>query len=109
MDNNPSKEMVVMVSLGGSIERLVQSGLDKLEIHPHIGVSAKGKAIQKAITVVEIIKRRMEGTLHQYNILDSESNGDGGEARARLFTHLSKNPIPALESTSTYQPPQQLE
>jgi DNA-binding protein len=37
------------------------------KVHPSIVVAAKGKSINKAITVVEIIKRRLAGTLHQYN------------------------------------------
>ncbi|ORZ06006.1 hypothetical protein BCR42DRAFT_174635 [Absidia repens] len=82
---------------------------------------AKGKTINKAITTVEIIKRRLNGTLHQYNqigkvtlteqwtpINDNELDKIAVDTMLPvIIIHLSSSPLPELDSTATYQAPQQ--
>ena len=41
-----------------------------------IVIVGQGNTINKAVTVVEIIKRKMEGSLHQYTQLGSVSSKD---------------------------------
>ena len=79
-----------------------------------IVIVGKGASINKAVTVVEIIKRKMEGSLYQYTQLGSVSSTDQwdpleGKSMDRMVVtqhtpiiliHLSKLAIPDLEATS---------
>ncbi|SAL99434.1 hypothetical protein [Absidia glauca] len=113
------KDNEIRVTSGGNINRLVQIGLDKLKVHPFIVIVAKGKVIQKAISVVEIVKRQMGGALHQYNQLGTVSSkeewtlamdnelGSGtlDDSSPIIIVRLSHNAIPDLEGLTTYQAP----
>jgi DNA-binding protein len=43
------------------------------DLKKHIIVVGKGVNVNKAVTVVELVKRRMQGTLHQYTQIGSVS------------------------------------
>ncbi|GET02002.1 ribonuclease P protein subunit p25-like protein isoform X2 [Rhizophagus clarus] len=90
--------------------------------------SGKGPAINKTITIVEIIKRKLNGSLYQYTqigrdlkqdedkkdddemILDREDRKEHDKSRDKLPTpvitiYLCSSMIPHLEKTLGYQLP----
>ncbi|KAI9484653.1 hypothetical protein BDB00DRAFT_878554 [Zychaea mexicana] len=75
---SPPAKNEVRCSQNGKITRYVEVGLNLLQEQKmsDIVVVGKGASITKAVTVVEIIKRRMEGSLHQYTQLGSVSSTD---------------------------------
>ncbi|KAI8092677.1 uncharacterized protein BX664DRAFT_347947 [Halteromyces radiatus] len=115
----PAADNEIRVSNSSSIKSKVGMGLDKLKTYPNIVVVGKGNTINKAITIVEIIKRRMDGTLHQYNqigtvtsteqwapIKDNELDSITVKKMLPItIIYLSSTPMPELESTATYQAP----
>ncbi|CAO3592623.1 unnamed protein product [Absidia cylindrospora] len=117
----PPADNEIRIGPNTAIKRLVDMGLEKLKEHSNIIVVAKGKTINKAITTVEIIKRRLNGTLHQYNqigkvtlteqwtpINDNELDKIAVDTMLPvIIIHLSSTPLPELDSTATYQAPHQ--
>ncbi|KAI9322322.1 hypothetical protein BX666DRAFT_1893826 [Dichotomocladium elegans] len=115
----PPAENEIRCTQGGKMNRYVEKGLTMLKTKTDIVVVGKGATINKAVTVVEIIKRKMEGSLHQYTQLGSITNTEQwdpieGKEMDRVIAkrntpviiiHLSKSALPDLEATSGYQPP----
>ncbi|KAI8977545.1 hypothetical protein BDF20DRAFT_875428 [Mycotypha africana] len=85
----------------------------------HIVVVGKGQFVNKAVTVIELVKRKMQGTLHQYTQIGSVSvteqwdptedvELDSVQVRKKLpviIIYLSLDEIPGLETTSGHQLP----
>ncbi|KAI7902959.1 uncharacterized protein BX663DRAFT_551821 [Cokeromyces recurvatus] len=85
----------------------------------HIIVVGKGVNVNKAVTVVEMVKRKMQGTLHQYTQIGSVSlveqwdpvnNKDLDSIQVNkkvpvIIIYLSLNEMPELEAASGYQAP----
>ncbi|KAI8378969.1 hypothetical protein BD560DRAFT_389145 [Blakeslea trispora] len=85
----------------------------------HIILTGKGQNINKTVTVVELVKRKMQGTLHQYTQLGSVSVVEQWDAIEDkeldsvqvnkkipvIIVYLSLEPLPELEATSGYQAP----
>ncbi|KAI8367003.1 hypothetical protein EDC96DRAFT_162871 [Choanephora cucurbitarum] len=85
----------------------------------HIVLTGKGQNINKTVTVVELVKRKMQGTLHQYTQLGSISVVEQWEAIEDkeldsvqvnkkvpvMIVYLSLEALPELEATSGYQAP----
>ncbi|ORX62094.1 hypothetical protein DM01DRAFT_326070 [Hesseltinella vesiculosa] len=65
--SSPAADNELRVTMSKSINQLVEQGLKKLDSYNSVVIVSKGKAINRGITVVEIIKRRKDGKLHQYN------------------------------------------
>ncbi|KAI9246734.1 DNA/RNA-binding protein alba-like protein [Phascolomyces articulosus] len=113
---SPPAKNEIRCSQSGKITRYVDVGLNmfKEQNMSDIVIVGKGATINKAVTVVEIIKRKMEGSLHQYTQLGSVSSTDQwdpkeGKSMDRMVVtqhtpviliHLSKLAIPDLEATS---------
>ncbi|KAG0170708.1 hypothetical protein DFQ28_001676 [Apophysomyces sp. BC1034] len=111
----------IRMTQGGKITKYVDIGLTMLrdQKKTSIVVVGKGITVNKAVTVVEIIKRRMEGTLHQYTQLGSvstveqwdpvkEKQLDTMTVNKRIpviIIHLSLIAMPDLEVVSGYQAP----
>ncbi|KAI9263706.1 hypothetical protein BY458DRAFT_587755 [Sporodiniella umbellata] len=105
------------------INTYVEVGLKKLqeEQQKSIVLVGKGSSVNKAVTVVEIIKRKMMGTLHQYTQLGTDEvveQWDPIEGQPKglesiqlkkkipvIIIHLSIDVLPDLESTSGHQVP----
>ncbi|KAI7855525.1 DNA/RNA-binding protein alba-like protein [Circinella umbellata] len=118
---SPPAKNEIRCSQNGKITRYVDVGLNLLKEQnmSDIVIVGKGASINKAVTVVEIIKRKMKGTLHQYTQLGSVSSTDQwdpleGKNMDRMVVtqhtpiiliHLSKLVIPDLEAISGYQAP----
>ncbi|KAI8379093.1 uncharacterized protein BYT42DRAFT_613430 [Radiomyces spectabilis] len=117
----PPAENEIRISQSGKINRYVEIGLTMLKEQQksNIVIVGKGVSVNKAVSVVEIIKRRMEGTLHQYTQLGSVKTVEkwdpvqGKKLETMLvhkhipmiIIHLSLNVMPQLEESSGYQPP----
>ncbi|KAL1920994.1 uncharacterized protein VTP21DRAFT_11629 [Calcarisporiella thermophila] len=116
----PKPANEIHITTQGKVRNYISYGLDLLQEkkHTHLILSGKGKAINKTVTVTEIIKRRMEGTLHQYTQIGSVNATDVWEPleqnldKVKVTRHLpvitiylSTTAIPELEETSGYQPP----
>ncbi|CAO3646898.1 unnamed protein product [Cunninghamella blakesleeana] len=115
----PAADNEIRITQTTKIQRVVDIALNKIKEHSHIVVIGKGKHINKSITVVEIVKRKMNGSLHQYNqigtVTSTESWSPAPEEDMDSITvdkklpviiiHLSINELPELESISGYQPP----
>ncbi|KAG1441496.1 hypothetical protein G6F56_011454 [Rhizopus delemar] len=85
----------------------------------HIILVGKGQCVNKAVTVVEMIKRKMQGTLHQYTQLGNvtvterwdpleEKELDSIQVNKKIpviIMHLSIDEMPELEETSGHQAP----
>ncbi|KAI9485463.1 MAG: hypothetical protein EXX96DRAFT_603791 [Benjaminiella poitrasii] len=85
----------------------------------HIIVIGKGLHVNKAVTVVEMVKRKMQGTLHQYTQIGSVSvveqwdpindkDLDSVQVNKKvpvIIIYLSLEEIPELEATSGHQAP----
>ncbi|RCH80879.1 hypothetical protein CU098_003749, partial [Rhizopus stolonifer] len=85
----------------------------------HIVLIGKGQNVNKTVTVVELVKRKMQGTLHQYTQLGSVSVVEQWDAIEDkeldsvqvnkkvpvIIIYLSLEAIPELEATSGYQAP----
>ncbi|KAG2205875.1 hypothetical protein INT46_006908, partial [Mucor plumbeus] len=85
----------------------------------HIIVVGKGQFVNKAVTVIEMVKRKMQGTLHQYTQLGSVSVMEQWDATSDekldsvqvnkkipvIIIYLSLDEMPELEATSGHQAP----
>ncbi|KAI9257113.1 hypothetical protein EDC94DRAFT_615497 [Helicostylum pulchrum] len=85
----------------------------------HIVIVGKGQNVNKTVTVVEMIKRKMQGTLHQYTQIGSASvveqwdpttdkELDSVEINKKvpvIMIYLSFEEMPELDATSGHQPP----
>lgn len=79
----------------------------------------KGRFVNKTVTVVEMIKRKMQGTLHQYTQIGSVSVVEQWDATEDkeldsveinkkvpvIIVHLAFEEIPELDATSGHQAP----
>ncbi|KAI8061425.1 hypothetical protein BC940DRAFT_336944 [Gongronella butleri] len=115
----PAADNEVRITMAKSVTQLVDQGLKKLETHGSVVIVSKGKAINRGITVVEIIKRRKDGKLHQYNQMgivttseqwtpakDDELDTIVVDTKLPITViHLSVEQNKALELTSGYQAP----
>ncbi|KAJ8662861.1 hypothetical protein O0I10_001037 [Lichtheimia ornata] len=118
-NESPPADNEIRCTQSGKITRYVDVGLQKFKTKSDIVIVGKGPTINKAVTVVEIIKRKMEGSLHQYTQLGSVTTTEQWDpvegkdmdrmvAEKRtpvIIMHLSKIAIPDLEATSGYQAP----
>ncbi|KAI9013845.1 hypothetical protein CLU79DRAFT_890356 [Phycomyces nitens] len=111
----------IAIGSNGTITSYVDVGLKALQEDkkPSIVIIGKGKTVNKAVSVVEIIKRRMEGRLYQYTQIGSAKSVDTWDAVKEkdldkiavtkqlpvIIVHLSLAAIPELESTSGFQAP----
>ncbi|KAF7724252.1 hypothetical protein EC973_001208 [Apophysomyces ossiformis] len=111
----------IRMTQGGKITKYVDMGLNMLQEQKKnsIVIVGKGITVNKAVTVVEIIKRRMEGTLHQYTQLGSVTTVEQWEPVKEkqldpmmvnkkipvIIIHLSLTEMPDLEAVSGYQAP----
>ncbi|CAG8490024.1 10904_t:CDS:2 [Acaulospora morrowiae] len=130
-----TKEHSLRITRSGKIRNYVEQGLNafKNKISDETSsitliLSGKGSAITKTVSIVEIIKRKMNGTLHQYNQIgrtfvrikgesgedvedeemedyEEDKNETSGEGASRptITIHLSTKPILHLESYAGYQ------
>ncbi|KAI8646696.1 hypothetical protein BD408DRAFT_428400 [Parasitella parasitica] len=85
----------------------------------YIVVVGKGQFVNKAVTVIEIVKRKMQGTLHQYTQVGSVSvieqwdaindeKLDSVQVNKKvpvIIIYLSLDDMPELEATSGHQAP----
>ncbi|CEP12261.1 hypothetical protein [Parasitella parasitica] len=85
----------------------------------HIVVVGKGQFVNKAVTVIEMVKRKMQGTLHQYTQIGSVSvieqwdaindeKLDSVQVNKKvpvIIIYLSLNEMSELEATSGHQAP----
>ncbi|KAL0095492.1 hypothetical protein J3Q64DRAFT_1693719 [Phycomyces blakesleeanus] len=120
-ENKPTSDNEIIIGSNGTITLYVDVGLKALQEDkkPSIVIIGKGKTVNKAVSVVEIIKRRMEGRLYQYTQIGStktvdtwdpvkENNLDKISINKQLpviIVRLSLTAIPALEATSGFQAP----
>ncbi|KAG2204692.1 hypothetical protein INT47_011988, partial [Mucor saturninus] len=86
---------------------------------PHIILVGQGQNVNKTVTVAEIVKRKMQGTLHQYTQIGSVSvveqwdpvkdkDLDSVEINKKvpvIIIYLSFEEIPELDITSGHQSP----
>ncbi|CAO3668124.1 unnamed protein product [Umbelopsis vinacea] len=112
-------ENEILISNSGKINRYVTVGLELLEKNKSVVVIGSGKAVSKTVSVAEILKRRMDGALHQYTQIGSSASAEKWDpVEGKEFDQLivSKHiPVltiylcleasPALEKVSGYQPP----
>ncbi|CAO3622268.1 unnamed protein product [Cunninghamella echinulata] len=115
----PPADNEIRITQTLKIQQAVEIGLNKIKEHSHIVLVGKGKHINKSITIVEIVKRKMNGSLHQYNqigtVTSTESWSPSPDEDIDSITvdkklpvmiiHLSTKKLPELESISGYQPP----
>ncbi|KAI8580528.1 hypothetical protein K450DRAFT_237462 [Umbelopsis ramanniana AG] len=109
----------IIISTSGKINRYVTVGLELLEKNGTIVVVGSGKAVSKTVSVAEIIKRRMDGSLHQYTQIGSSTATEKwdpveGKDFSQLVVskhipvltiYLCQEASPALEKVSGYQAP----
>ncbi|KAG1050903.1 hypothetical protein G6F43_006855 [Rhizopus delemar] len=116
----PSADNEIRIS-HSKISVYVDIGLKKFqeEQKKHIILVGKGQCVNKTVTVVEMIKRKMQGTLHQYTQLGSVSVTEQWDAIEDkeldsiqvnkkipvIIIHLSLDEMPELEETSGHQAP----
>jgi DNA-binding protein len=98
------------------VQVYVEQGLKKIQQMPMIIITGKGAHVNKAVSVAEIIKRQMQGTLHQYTQIGSVSVVEQWDAEALdsikvdkkvpvIIIHLATEEHKELEATSGYQAP----
>lgn len=90
---------VVRVSARGAMRLFVEHAVAGLREDGSVEVCGEGDAAGKAVSVVEIVKRRVPGT-HQVTRLDGA--GDGQPA---LRVTLSADPPAGAPALPGYQPP----
>ncbi|CAO3697292.1 unnamed protein product [Umbelopsis ramanniana] len=109
----------IIISTSGKINRYVTVGLELLEKNGTIVVVGSGKAVSKTVSVAEIIKRKMDGSLHQYTQIGSSTATEKwdpveGKDFSQLVVskhipvltiYLCQEASPALEKVSGYQAP----
>ncbi|CAO3664770.1 hypothetical protein G6F70_006022 [Rhizopus microsporus] len=116
----PPAENEIKIS-HNKISVYVDIGLKKFqeEQKKHIILVGKGQHVNKTVTVVEMIKRKMQGTLHQYTQLGSVSVTEQWDSKEDkeldsiqvkkkipvIIIHLSIDEMPELNETSGYQAP----
>ncbi|KAI8335495.1 hypothetical protein BC941DRAFT_430489 [Chlamydoabsidia padenii] len=119
--NKPPADNEIRVTTSMTIKRLIEIGLDKLKEHSSIVVTAQGTSINKAITVVETIKRKLGGILHQYTQIGKVTSTEQWDPAKDneldsiavdtilpvIIIHLSSNIIPQLDTIAAYQEPHQ--
>jgi len=108
------------ITTQGKIKTYVSQGMGLLQDRKFssIVLTGQGKAINKTVSVTEIIKRRLDGALHQYTQIGSVKAKDVWEPTQQdldklivtrhlpfITIHLATIPIPDLERLSGYQPP----
>ncbi|KAG2171407.1 hypothetical protein INT43_009068 [Umbelopsis isabellina] len=112
-------ENELLISASGKINRYVTVGLELLEKNKTVVIVGSGKAVSKTVSVTEIIKRRMEGALHQYTQIGSSTSTEKWNPVENkefdqlvvskhipvLTIYLCHEPSPDLEKVSGYQPP----
>ncbi|RUP11971.1 hypothetical protein BC936DRAFT_139906 [Jimgerdemannia flammicorona] len=116
----------IRVTTQGKIKTYVSHGLALLQASliyqdsrfHSIVLTGQGKAINKTVSVTEIIKRRLDGSLHQYTQVGNVKATDVWESVQRdldklvvtrhlpvITIHLATMVLPDLEKLSGYQPP----
>ncbi|CAO3679568.1 unnamed protein product [Rhizopus stolonifer] len=119
-EQKPAADNEIRIS-HSKISTYVNVGLKKLQEEQvkHIILVGKGQCVNKAVTVVEMIKRKMQGTLHQYTQLGNvsvaerwdpleEKELDSIQVNKKIpviIMHLSIDEMPELEETSGHQAP----
>ncbi|KAH8547739.1 hypothetical protein BGW37DRAFT_222301 [Umbelopsis sp. PMI_123] len=109
----------IIISTSGKINRYVTVGLELLGKNGTIVIIGSGKAVSKTVSVAEIIKRRMDGSLHQYTQIGSSTTTEKWDPVEGkdfdqlvvskhipvLTIYLCQEASPALEKVSGYQAP----
>ncbi|KAI8885181.1 hypothetical protein K501DRAFT_216324 [Backusella circina FSU 941] len=93
-DPTPPKENEIRIS-HSKIQIYVEQALQKVQQHPLTIITGKGAHVNKAVSVVEIIKRQMQGTLHQYTQIGSVSVVEQWDAEALDSVKVEKK-VPVI-------------